>query len=1461
METNSIAFASASSGTGLRAEYYNNANFTNLAFVRTDPTLNFNWGTGAPATGMGVDTFSVRWTGQVEPLHSETYTFYTRSDDGVRLWVNGQQLISNWTDHAPTDNSGMITLTSGQRYNIQLDYYENIGGAVAQLSWASPSQAYQIIPQSQLYPIDISPPTANISTTNVVDSGGSTYRFIVTYADNIAVNTSTLDSSDIQVIGPNGFSQLATLLSIDNPTNGNPRVATYQLSAPDGAWNLEDNGTYTITLQANQVSDINNNAMPLTSLGTFQVNISATVPTTGVFFPSDAGVINIMSYGAIPNDGVDDTAAIQRALNENPSGNRIFYFPDGVYDVSNTLRYAGTEKRNILQGQSRDGTIIRLRDNAGLNGSVIATGSPPAQRFRNSIRNLTINTGRGNPGASGISFIANNQGTLSDVTIISQDRQGTVGLDLGIDENGPALIQNVRVAGFDIGIRTWNPTASLTLEHIQLENQNRYGWQNFNQTVFARDLQSRNEVTTIWNMPDGRNSITLLDSRFEGVGAAANLPAIHNQRGMYIRNLTTSGYNLSILQDDRGRGNPSQPSGYVGEWIARGEFATLFPSPAHSLNLEIRDTPDVPWDQLTNWVSPIAYGGLPDDGIDDTAAIQAAIDSGATTVYLPNGTWDLNGTVELRANVQRFLGTEAFIRSNGQGVLQVGAGTSPTVVIERLEGLLAGNETFRVVHDSSRTLVLANILNLGGYTNTNRGSGDLFIEDVNGDPWVFKNQNVWARQFNPERPGTRVINDGGQLWILGYKTEDEGTLVETINGGRTEVIGTYILNGSFGNIPAFISNESSLSLISAGFTTFSNGSIPIGVREIRDGVTRTWNGLPGFYSGYRGASSSQPPIAVGDSGSVIRGRSITLNILANDSDPDGFLNPGSVVVEQTPINGNVAVNSDGSITYTHNGSATATDNFTYTVVDDSGMISTAATVNLAISAPPLVFASDDFNRTTLNSRWTFVNPRNDASYRLTGTNTPDAYLELVVPGGASHDAWNTNNSVRVMQSATNEDFEAEVKFASRPSQQYQLQGILIQQNANNWLRFDTYHDGLNLRVLAATTTNGSSQPRFDIPLGTATIPFLRVRRQGNQWIFQYSTNGQSWTTAGSFSHTLVVSAIGTFAGNAGASPAFTAKVDYFFNTVYPIVPEDAIGSNLLPVAANDTATAALFQPVTINVLGNDQDPDGSLNPASVTILSPPNRGTAQTNSDGTITYSPTGSTTGTDSFTYTVADNSGAVSNPANVNVTITEQTPAFTSDDFNSSALNSRWTFINPRNDGSYRLTGTNTTNAFLELVVPGGTSHDAWNTNNSVRVMQAATNQDFETEVKFASTPSQQYQLQGILVEQNASNWLRFDTYHNGSELRIFAATTTNGSSQARFDFGVTANAAYYLRARRQGNLWTFQYSADGQNWTTAVSFSHTLLVGSVGTFAGNAGSSPAFTAKVDYFFNTTAPIIPEF
>lgn len=142
----------AADKSGLTGTYYPREDFTGTPVTRIDSKVEFDWGDGSPIPTFASDRFSVVWTGQVQPTKSETYTFYTTSDDGIVLWVNGRLLISNFSQHAATENSGTIELLAGLKYNIIVKYYEYKGNACAKLSWSSPSVPKQIIPSTQLFP-------------------------------------------------------------------------------------------------------------------------------------------------------------------------------------------------------------------------------------------------------------------------------------------------------------------------------------------------------------------------------------------------------------------------------------------------------------------------------------------------------------------------------------------------------------------------------------------------------------------------------------------------------------------------------------------------------------------------------------------------------------------------------------------------------------------------------------------------------------------------------------------------------------------------------------------------------------------------------------------------------------------------------------------------------------------------------------------------------------------------------------------------------------------------------------------------------------------------------------------------------------------------------------------------------------------------------------------------------------
>jgi hypothetical protein len=148
-----VTVNSAGAGSGLTGQYFNGINFQTLQLTRVDPVVDFDWVSRSAAPNVNADNFSVRWTGQVRAPVTGNFVFTTVSDGGVRVWVNGQQVINNWADHGlTTDNGVPIALTSGVSYAIVVESRERTGTASIRLQWSYPGQSTITIPQAQLFP-------------------------------------------------------------------------------------------------------------------------------------------------------------------------------------------------------------------------------------------------------------------------------------------------------------------------------------------------------------------------------------------------------------------------------------------------------------------------------------------------------------------------------------------------------------------------------------------------------------------------------------------------------------------------------------------------------------------------------------------------------------------------------------------------------------------------------------------------------------------------------------------------------------------------------------------------------------------------------------------------------------------------------------------------------------------------------------------------------------------------------------------------------------------------------------------------------------------------------------------------------------------------------------------------------------------------------------------------------------
>lgn len=149
--------------TGLTAQLYNGITLSGTTrFSRIDSNVNYLGGLIHPV--LGSENFSVRWSGTVQPTATGDWTFYTTTDDGVRLWVNGQLLVDRWNPQGWTTWQGTLRLLANVRYKIVMEYFEQSGSEGAVLEWSGPGRPRQVIPTDRLRP------AVDCNQDNVIDS-------------------------------------------------------------------------------------------------------------------------------------------------------------------------------------------------------------------------------------------------------------------------------------------------------------------------------------------------------------------------------------------------------------------------------------------------------------------------------------------------------------------------------------------------------------------------------------------------------------------------------------------------------------------------------------------------------------------------------------------------------------------------------------------------------------------------------------------------------------------------------------------------------------------------------------------------------------------------------------------------------------------------------------------------------------------------------------------------------------------------------------------------------------------------------------------------------------------------------------------------------------------------------------------------------------------------------------------
>ena len=544
-----------------------------------------------------------------------------------------------------------------------------------------------------------------------------------------------------------------------------------------------------------------------------------------VEFPMGSKIVNVTKdpYFAKGDGKNDDTEAIQKALNDHPDGDYIIYLPHGIYKITDGLVWPTTKKeesssrRTILQGQSMGGTIIQLADstygfdNPDFPKALIFTGEGPSPKYRNAIRDLTLRTGKANPGAIGIQFNASNQGTINNVKVYSGDSTGVYGIDLGFTEGiGPLLLKNIEVRGFNVGIYAKGENGVATLEHVTLGGQRKYGLENENMNLSVRSLRFKGYTPAVFN--HGESAImSLVDGLLEFDNDKKKVKpttAIVNESHLFARSMKVSRYKTMIQSKKKGY-NEEMIQGEIIEFATQ-ETHQLCHSPKQSMRLAVAETPNYPEQKADNWITIAGdYGGKSDTGADDSKAIQEAIDDGAETIYFPpGGRWTINRDIYIRNRVRRILGIEGRIDGKGKFIIESGAFGELT--IERFSEFGSG-----IILRSKRNLLLKNMM-VRALETDELGGGDVFLEDVTIGTIQLNYQKLWGRQVTMmgDTKGPKITNNGGNIWILGLTAKKGNTILQNFNKANAELIGVEIVaSDKAKDRPMFINDNSGLSIM------------------------------------------------------------------------------------------------------------------------------------------------------------------------------------------------------------------------------------------------------------------------------------------------------------------------------------------------------------------------------------------------------------------------------------------------------------------------------------------------------------------------------------------------------------------------------------------------------------------------------------------------------------------------
>lgn len=604
----------------------------------------------------------------------------------------------------------------------------------------------------------------------------------------------------------------------------------------------------------------------------------------------------------------DDTGALKAAidfvfksrepvfcLRNRGVGSYVLYLPDGVYRVSDTIAQSlpvrvgaspfkswvqywlmdedelhdkgrfplgtGAEQNDslIILGQSRDKTIIRLDNNCqefteGAKRPVLAF-----YRFKigsnvnmdNVLENITIDTGRGNPGAVGVRWNSANTGVIRNTSIVSRDDSGMVGL-LGDAGCVHGLIEDVRIEGFDEGLvvdTTW--ISPLTLDHVTFSGQTKQAIRMVGTRLAAHRLLIENTPLAIALQKKAGfgASAVVLHSELRGKDAIHSAISSKDS-SFYLRAVSAPGWK-SIVEMD---GKTAISENFVEEYSSHPAMRVGEPGESTGFRaLPIAKTPQT-LAQLTeeNWANVDDYGAVGDGVADDATAVQRAMDSGKPAVIFPRVVYVINHTVRIPASVKQIAfvyGHTIKTVTSDEAMFSVSEASAEPLIIK--QNVNAGG--LFLDHVADRTVVLEDCQSYFPFMFRSPNRNDKILpwkfarNDYEKNCWrlyrnatpggepkkVFvnnclgfapggpgakhavENVRVWGRSVNTEHYEVELAFRRSDVWVLGCKSEIRSTYFYAAENTRMEILGGVYFQGRSpeGYPPAVVAIDSDIRLV------------------------------------------------------------------------------------------------------------------------------------------------------------------------------------------------------------------------------------------------------------------------------------------------------------------------------------------------------------------------------------------------------------------------------------------------------------------------------------------------------------------------------------------------------------------------------------------------------------------------------------------------------------------------